>query len=178
MFNQTQIESYKNITAPADLKEMVFIACQSTKDVKAFASKKNIYQLASLAACLILCFTLLLPSFQRESEPFYLLAGETVLDSYSIQLPSPMQETASLVRTISMTPGQYTVSLQTNPNVEILSADGEATLDEYGYLTWTVTIPDRDMVFELTLCTEDDTYYVPLTYLVQDGSFSIRCLKN
>ena len=178
MFNQTQIESYKRITATADLKERVFVACQNTKDVKAFVSGRTIYRLAPLAACLVLCFTLLLPNFRSESQPFYLMSGETNVDFYSVQLPPLSQESATLVRTISMEPTLYTVHLQTIPNVEILSADGEATLDENGNLTWTVQVPEDDAVFTLTLQAGDTTYDVPLTYHAQDGSFSICCQTN
>ena len=178
MFNHTQIESYHNITAPADLKERVFQACQNTQDEASKPRVKAFYQLASLAACLILCFTLLSPFLRSDSQSFYLMAGETVLDSYNVQLPPLAQEAATWVRTISMEPRLYTVSLQTNPGVEILSADGEATLDEDGNLTWTVQVPEENMVFALTLLAGDTTYYVPLTYHVQDDSFSICCLTD
>ena len=151
MFNQTQIESYQNITAPADLKEKIFVACQNTKDVKTLFPPRTIYRLAPLAACLVLCFTLFLPAFRSESQPFYLMSGETKVDFYSLQLPPLPQESATLVRTISMEPRLYTVNLQTVPSAEILSADGETTLDENGNLTWTVQVPEDDAVFTLTL---------------------------
>ncbi len=175
MFNQTQIESYQNITAPADLRERVFQACQNPKAKRNKPRMRAVYQLAPLAACLILCFTLFLRS---EPLTFYLMSGEIMLDTHSIQLPQPVQETEALVRTISLEPTLYTVSLQTSPNVEILSADGDATMDKEGNLTWTVIVPEEDMVFTLTLQAGDDTYYVPLTYHSQDGSFSICCLTN
>ena len=178
MFNRTQIESYQNITAPAGLKERIFVACQNTKDVKTWVSPRTIYRLAPLAACLVLCFTLFLPAFRSESQPFYLMSGETKVDFYSVQLPPLAQETATLVRTISMEPTLYTVHLQTIPDAEILSADGETTLDENGNLTWTIQVPEDDAVFTLTLQAGDTIYYVPLTYHVQDGSFSVCCQEK
>lgn len=178
MFNNTQIESYQNITAPADLKKRVLVACQSTKEVKAFAPAKNMYHLATLAACLVLCFTLFLPSFQKEREAFYLLCGEKTVDAYNMQLPPLPQDTNAMVRTISMEPTLYTICLQTTPDVDIVCADGDATLDESGNLAWTVMVPEDNAVFTLTLQAGDDTYEVSLTYHSQDGSFSISCQAN
>ena len=83
-----------------------------------------------------------------------------------------------MVRTISMDPQFYTVHLQTLPNVDILSADGDATIDEAGNLIWTVIVPEDDAVFTLTLQAGDSTYDVPLTYHSQDGSFSICYQEN
>lgn len=177
MFNQTQLESYQKITAPADLKERVLGACQNTKEIKNFPIRQTLYQLAPLAACLILCFTLFVPSI-RSGQPLVLKAGDTILDSYNTQLPPMSQEAASFVRTISLEPRQYTVSLQADTDIEIISADGQAIVDEAGNITWTLDIPDEDMVFELHLRSGDATYYVPLQYHTQDGSFFIRCEKN
>ncbi len=178
MFNQTEIESYQNITAPADLKERVFVACRNTKEVKAFVPQRAVLQLAPLAACLVLCFTLLLPSFPKENEPFYLMHGETNIDIDDMQLPPLPQDTNAMVRTISLEPTLYTVCLQTTPDADILSTDGDATLDESGNLTWTVMVPEDNTVFTLTLQAGDDTYDVSLTYHSQDGSFSISCQEN
>lgn len=83
-----------------------------------------------------------------------------------------------LVRTVSMAPRQYTVSLWTDCDVEILSADGIASMDETGNLSWTIDIPEDDAAFHLYLRAGGITYDVPLQYHVQDGSFSICCQEN
>ena len=178
MFNKSQITSYQNITAPADLKERVLIACKNTKEVNAFVPSKTILRLTPLVACLVLCFTLFFPSFQSDNQPFYLKAGETEISFYSVQLPPPVQESTPMVRTISLEPASYTVHLQTSPNVRIVSADGDAVIDEVGNLTWSILVPMDDAIFTLTLQAGGDTYSVPLTYHSQDGNFSICCLAN
>lgn len=178
MFNETQIESYQNIKASADLREKVLDACQNTKEKKAFPVKRTVFQFAPIAACLIICFAFSLSSLRSENQPFVLMSGDTVLDANGFHLP-PMQEEANmLVRTVSMAPRQYTVSLWTDCDVEILSADGIATMDETGNLSWTIDIPEDDAAFHLYLRAGGITYDVPLQYHVQDGSFSICCQEN
>ena len=179
MFNQTQIESYKSIGAPADLKAKVFEACRENKAASHGSYGKAAYRLAPVAACLVLCFSLFALTFRSDHQPFYLTMGGTALSSDETLLPSPIQENAvTLVRTISLEPSPYTITLQTSPDAQILSADGDAWLDEEGNLIWTVLIPQEDAVFVLTLQTGDETYLVPLTYHLQDGSISIRCQKQ
>lgn len=178
MFNQTQIESYKNIAAPADLRERVFEACMDTKEKNSHIPVKTIYRLVPMAACLVLCFSLFSFAFQGERQAFYLNMGEITLDSATTELPPLAQEATAWVRTISLEPSPYTIALKTNPDVEILSADGDAWLDKDGNLTWTVLIPENDAVFELTLQAGGETYLVPLTYHLQDGSITISCQKQ
>lgn len=179
MFNQTQIESYKSISAPADLKSKVFEACRENKATSYGSYRKAAYRLAPIAACLVLCFSLFSLTFRSDHQPFYLTMGEIALGSDETPLPSPVQESAvTLVRTISLEPSPYTITLQTSPKAQILSADGDTWLDEEGNLTWTVLIPQEDAVFELTLQSGDETYLVPLTYHLQDGSITIRCQKQ
>ncbi len=178
MFNQTQIESYQNIAAPAGLKTKVFETCQSTKEKNTHIPIQTLYRLAPIAACLVLCFSLFSFAFQGERQAFYLTMGEITLDSGTTTLPPPAQEATTWVRTISLEPTPYTLSLRTIPDVEILSADGDVLLDEEGNLTWTVLTPEADTVFGLTLQAGDEIYFVPLTYHMQDGSFSISCRKQ
>lgn len=179
MFNHTQIESYKSIGAPADLKSKVFEACRENKATSYGSYSRVSYRLAPIAACLVLCFSLFSLTFRSDHPTFYLSMGEIALGSEETLLPSPVQEnTVTLVRTISLEPSPYTITLQTSPEAQILSADGDTWLDEEGNLTWTVLIPEDDAVFELTLQAGDETYLVPLTYHLQDGSISIRCQKQ
>ena len=178
MFNQTQIESYQNIAAPAGLKERVFEACQNTHEKGTHLPMQTIYRLAPIAACLVLCLGLFSFAFQSERQAFYLTMGEITLDSSETELPPLVQEANAWVRTISLEPRTYTISLQTNPDAEILSADGDVLLDEEGNVTWTVPIPEMDTVFTLTLQAGDETYFVHLTYHLQNGSFSISCRKQ
>ncbi len=177
MFDEQQINSYNCITAPADLRQKVMTACENTKVVKKPSISTSVYRFAPLAACLLL---LLCVALLNRSEPLLLQADDLVLSSESTQLPpmaapAPVAEPASYgMRTCSLEPVQYTVTLTVNREVEILSADGLTAFGEDGNIIWTVDVPTNDMVYELFLLAGDDTYYVPLQYHVQDGSFSIR----
>lgn len=177
MFNEKQIESYNSITAPADLKQKVLTACENTAPVKKFPTQQTLLRVAPLAACLLLLFSVFA---LNRSEPLVLHAGSSLLSDADTQLPSAAQPAvvagpvAYGTRTYSQEPQQYTITLTGNRSVEILSADGSASLDEEGNIIWTVIVPTNDMVYELFLLAGDNTYYVPLRYNVQDGSFSIR----
>ena len=177
MFDETQINSYNCITAPADLKQKVLTACETTTPVKMFPPRQTLYKVAPLAACLLLLVSVFV---LNQGEPLILQAGDLQLSNVSQPLSSkldsaPVAEPASYgVRICSLEPEQYTVTLTGNQSMEILSADGSASFDEDGNIIWTVMVPTQDMVYELFLLAEDDTYYVPLRYNVQDGSFSIR----
>lgn len=181
MFDEKQINSYNSITAPADLRQKVLTACENTTPVKTFPVRQTLYRVAPLAACLLLFFSV--ASLNR-NEPLMLQAGDTQLTTVSTQLPpmadpAPIAEPAAYgLRTGSYEPAQYTVTLTGNQSVEILSADGSASLDEDGNIIWTVIVPNDDVVYELILLAGDDTYIVPLRYHVQDGSFSIHCEAN
>ena len=171
MFHDSQVQSYKRITAPADLKQKTLAACENVSQVKTFTFPKAIYGLAPLAACLLLCF-LLLPG-NKNTDKLLLQTGDLQLSSYSETLPQATS-LASVPRMISAEAPQYTITLTGNQTVEIVSADGLAVLDENGNIVWTVEIPYEDTDFELYLSAGEVTYYVPLTYHAQDGSFSIR----
>lgn len=177
MFDEKQINSYNCITAPADLRQKVLTACENTTPVKTFPVRQTLYRVAPLAACLLLFVSVLA---LNRSEPLMLQAGDTRLSTVSTQLsstaePASVAEPAAYgLRTCSPEPMQYTVTLTGNQSVEILSADGSASLDKDGNIIWTVIVPTQDMVYELFLLAGDDTYYVPLQYHAQDGSFSIR----
>lgn len=177
MFDEKQINSYNCITAPADLRQRVMTACENTKTVKKPSISTTVYRLAPLAACVLLFFSVLA---LNRSEPLLLQAGDTQLSSESIQLP-PMAEPVAIaepaaygMRSYSLEPAQYTVTLTVNQDVEILSADGLTTMGEDDKIIWTVDVPTNDMVYELFLFAGDATYYVTLRYHVQDGSFSIQ----
>lgn len=177
MFNEQQVQSYNSITAPADLRQKVLTACENTAPVKKLPARQTLYRVAPLVACLLLLVSVLA---LNRNEPLMLYAGDIQLEESNITLP-PVAEPVAVaepasygLRTCSLEPEQYTVTLTGSQSMEILTADGTATMDEAGNISWTVFVPTEDMVYELFLSTGDDTYYVPLQYNVQDGSFSIR----
>lgn len=176
MFEHTQVQSYNQIKAPAELKQRVLEACAKQETATSFSWQKATLRLAPIAACLLLligAWTLSRP------EPLLIRVHDAPVTSEYRMLPT--LENAGInpmVRTISTKPAVYTVTLSLNQDVKILSAQGEATITEDGSLLWTVNIPYEDTSFELSLQTEDETYDVSLQYLVNDGSFSIRCEKQ
>lgn len=181
MFDETQINSYKCITAPADLRQRVLTACENQTTVRKFPTGQALYRLAPLVACLVLIVSVFA---LNRNDSLMLYAGDMQLANTN-QVLSPITETGSAaepvsygIRTCSLEPAQYTITLTGNQDMEILSVDGIAALDETGNITWAVYIPTKDMVFELFLSTGEDTYYVPLQYHAQDGCFSIRYEKQ
>lgn len=170
MFDEQQINSYQSITAPANLKAKVMTACEDTKTAKRFSVPSYTYKLVPLAACLLLFFSVMA---LNRSEPLTLHAGDLQLGDYSVQLPAESEASVSVARAYSLEPAQYTVTLTGNQSMEILSADGFAALNEDGSITWTIDVPTNDMVYELFLLAEDETYYVPLRYTAAADSFSI-----
>ena len=171
MFNNEQIQSYHRITAPADLKQKVMNACEATTDNRTFPFRKAIYGFAPLAACVLLFLFLWTPNNRQTLE---LTIEGTPLTADSMSLPYAAEPAVAMARSYSQTPAQYTVTLAGNQTMELLSADGFASFSENGDIVWTVEIPSEDMVFELFLLSGEDTYYIPLRYHVQDGSFSIH----
>lgn len=176
MFEHAQVQSYNQIKAPAELKQRVFDACAKQDAPTGFSWQKATMRLAPLAACLLL---LICAWTLNRPEPLLIRVHDAPVTSEYRMLPA--LENAGInpmVRTISMKPDGYTVTLSLNQDVKILSAQGEATITEDGSLLWTVNIPYEDTLFELFLQTEDGTYYIPLKYHANQSSFSIRCEKQ
>lgn len=176
MFEHAQVQSYNQIKAPAELKQRVLEACAKQETATSFSWSKATMRLAPIAACLLL----LIGAFALNcKDPLLIQVQDAPLTSEYRILDAPVQAQANpLIRTISLEPATYTVALSLNQDAEILSAQGEATITEDGTLLWTVDVPYEDTLFELSLQTEEETYDVSLQYLVNNGSFSIRCEKQ
>lgn len=174
MFDDTQIQSYKSITAPADLRQKVMTACENTGKVRHFSVPKIMYGVAPVAACLLLLVPILMFG---KADPLMLNVGSTALSSESVTLPPVAMCAAYGLRTASLEPQQYTVTLTGNQDMEVVSADGLVVTDEEGNISWTVNVPNETMVYELILLAEGETYEVSLRYSVADGSFSV-CYKK
>ena len=176
MFEHAQVQSYNQIKAPAELKQRVLEACAKQETSTSFSWSKATMRLAPIAACLLL----LIGAFAlNRKDPLLIQVQDVPLTSEYRMLSATEQAQANpMVRTVSLEPATYTVTLSLNQTAKILSIQGEAILTESGNLEWTVNIPYEDTSFELSLQTEDETYDVSLQYLVNDGSFSIRCEKQ
>lgn len=174
MFDDTQVQSYKSITAPADLRQKVMTACESTGKVRHFSVPKAIYGVAPVAACLLLLIPLLMFG---KAEPLLLNVGSTAISSEDTTLPPVGMCAAYGLRTASLEPQQYTVTLTGNQDMEVVSADGLAVTDEEGNISWTVNVPMEEMVYQLILLADGENYEVSLRYHVADGSFSV-CYKE
>lgn len=175
MFDEKQIQSYKSITASADLRQKVMTACENTDKVTKFPVRKTIYGLSTLAACMLLVISIVMFG---NTQPLMLNAGGKTLSSEGVALPyvaEGMAENAAYgLRVASLEPEQYTVKLTGNQEMEVASADGLAVLTEEGSIQWTVNVPNEDMVYELILLADGDTYAVFLRYNMQSGIFTIR----
>lgn len=175
MFDEKQIQSYKSITASADLRQKVMTACENTGKVTKFPVRKTIYGLSTLAACMLLVIVIVMFG---NAQPLMLNVGGTTLSDESVALPPVAEAMAENVayglRVASLEPAQYTVELTSNQELEVASADGLAVLTEEGSIKWTVNVPNEDMVYELSLFAEGDTYVVFLRYNMQSGMFTIR----
>lgn len=176
MFEHAQAQSYNKIKAPAELKQRVFDACSKQETPAVFSWQKVTLRLAPIVACLLL----LIGAFALNREdPLLIQVQDAPLTSEYRMLSAPEHVgTNVMIRTISLEPATYTVTLSLNQAVEILSTQGSVLLTEDGNLEWMVDIPYEDTLFELFLQTEDETYDVSLQYLVNNGSFSIRCEKQ
>ncbi len=174
MFDDTQVQSYKSITAPADLRQKVMTACENTGKVRHFSVPKILYGVAPVAACLLLLLPMLMFG---KADPLMLNVGSTALSSESVALPPVAVSAAYGLRTASPEPQQYTVTLIGNQDMEVVSADGLAVTDEEGNISWTVNVPNETMVYELILLAEGKTYEVSLGYNATNGNFSV-CYKE
>ncbi len=177
MFEHTQVQSYNQIKAPAELKQRVFDACTKQETTSNFSWQKATLRLAPLAACLLL----LMGAFVlNQKDPLLIHVENVPVTSEYMVLSDVAQPSDSnaRARTISLEHNTYTVRLNLNQHVDAFSAKGNISIAEDGTLEWTVAIPYEDTLFELFLYVEDETYYVPLQYHVNEGSFSIRCEKQ
>ena len=176
MFEHAQVQSYNQIKAPAELKQRVLEACAKQETATSFSWQKATLRLAPIAACLLL----LIGAFAlNRKDPLLIQAQDAPLTSEYRMLSATEQAQANpMVRTVSLEPATYTVTLSLNQTAKILSVQGEINMAEDGTLLWTVNIPCEDTVFELFLHSEDGTYYIPLQYHVNENSFSIRCEKQ
>lgn len=174
MFDEKQIQSYKSITASADLRQKVMTACEGTGKVIKFPVRKTIYGLSTLVAAMLLVISIVMFGNAR---PLTLNAGGTTLSSESVALPYVAEGMAENVayglRVASLEPEQYTVELTGNQEMKVASADGLAVLTEEGSVQWTVNVPNEDTVYELILLAEGNTYAVFLRYNMQSGIFTI-----
>ena len=175
MFDEKQIQSYKSIKAPADLRQKVMISCDNTEKVTKFPVRKTIYGLVPLAACMLLLVSVILFG---NAKPLILNVGTTTLSNESVALPRVTEGVAENVayglRVASLEPEQYTVALTGSQEMEVINADGLAVLTEDGSVNWTVNVPMEDMVYKLTLLAEGKNYEVILRYNAQSGNFSIQ----
>lgn len=177
MFEHTQVQSYNQIKAPAELKQRVFDACAKQEKVVSFSWQKASLRLAPLAACMFLLIGIFA---LNQKDSFVIQVEDTPVTTEYMALTPIVQpsDNNAKIRTVSLEHNTYTVQLTPNQKVEAFSANGEVYITEDGTLEWTVVVPYEDTLFELFLYAEDETYYVPLQYHVNEGSFSIRCEKQ
>lgn len=177
MFEHTQVQSYNQIKAPAELKQKVLEACTNQEKTVSFSWQKATMRLAPLAACMFLLIGVIT---QNKKDSFVIQVENTPVTSEYMTLTPVAQpsDNNARIRTISLEPVTYTVALTLNKSVEVLSPQENITVTPDGTLEWTVIVPYEDTLFELFLQSEDRTYYVPLQYHVNEGSFSIRCEKQ
>ena len=177
MFEHAQVQSYNQIKAPVELKQRVFDACTKQEKVTTFSWQKATLRLAPLAACLLLLISVF--ALNQKDSLVIQVENTPVTTEYMALAPvTQPSDSNALVRTVSLEYNTYTVRLTLDQQVEAFSATGEISIAEDGTLEWTVAVPYEDTLFELFLQTEDESYYVPLQYLVNEGSFSIRCEKQ
>lgn len=177
MFEHTQVQSYNQIKAPAELKQKVLEACVKQEKAISFSWQKATMRLAPLAACM---FLLIGAFVLNQKDTLVIQIENTPVTTEYMALPSVAQpiDNHAKVRTVSLEHNTYTVRLTPNQQVDATSANGEVHITADGTLEWTVIVPYEDTLFELFLQSEDGTYYVPLQYHVNEGSFSIRCEKQ
>lgn len=177
MFEHAQVQSYNQIKAPAELKQRVFDACTNQDKVISFSWQKASLRLAPLAACLLLLMGVFV--LNRKDPLLIQVENVPVTSEYMVlsDVAHP-SDSNSRARTISLEYNTYTVKLNLNQHVDAFSSKGNISIAEDGALEWTVAVPYEDTLFELFLYAEDETYYVPLQYHVNEGSFSIRCEKQ
>jgi len=177
MFEHTQVQSYNQIKAPVELKQKVLEACTKQETKVSFSWQKATLRLVPLAACLLLfigVFAL------NPKEPLLIQVDDVPVTSEYMALSYGLQpsDNNARIRPVSLEPATYTVTLSLNQSVEVISTQEKVAVTPDGTLEWTVAVPYEDTLFELFLQAEDGTYYVPLQYHVNEGSFSIRCEKQ
>lgn len=177
MFEHTQVQSYNQIKAPAELRSRVLVACAKQEKVANFSWQKVTLRMVPLATCLFLLIGVF--ALNQKDSLVIQVENTPVTSEYMTLTPvAQPSDNNARIRTISLEPATYTVALTPNQSVEIISTQENVSVTQNGTLEWTVAVPYEDTLFELFLQAEDGTYYVPLQYHVNEGSFSIRCEKQ
>lgn len=188
MFDKKEIEAYKSITAPDELRERVF----STAANNIFESKRTIQRkigaVAAAAAGLIILVGLPVYMLRSSAKPEILLFGDPLTaDGIAIIEESAVSAEASARSTptfsvrlelelkckteISVTDGTMTV---TDPETcELLYTGTEFTAESDVFtVNWSTDVPDDSTTYYMTLKDGINNSEVIMSY---DGYWSISC---
>ena len=172
MFSEEQIKSFQDIKAPAGLRERVVHAVADSSKPALFSYKKALLSFAPVAACLILCVSL--SSFYGKQNAHLTLFTEgQTLSSTELLLPSRSETTTYLVRTASLEPRTYNLELSSDQSMEILTCDGSYSCLDETHVTWNVSVPTEDTIYQMEIRRGNTTYVVHLSYHAATDTFSI-----
>lgn len=173
MFSEEQIKSFQNIKAPAGLRERVVHAATESKKSSYFSYKKAMLSFAPVAACLILCVSLISFYGKSQSTPLSLFAEGQSLSSNELFLSQGTAAAKSLVRTASLEPRTYSLELSSKQDMEVLSGDGYYTCPDKTHVNWNISVPMEDTIYSMEISRGKDIYLVHLSYHAATDTFSI-----
>ncbi|MBQ8187230.1 MAG: hypothetical protein IJ037_10235 [Clostridia bacterium] len=182
MFDNKQIEQFRQIKAPSELKSRVL----ASKPVRTTAP---MVRYAALAASVVLILTVTLLLFPRGTDIAVTTNGERITSSgimlaenpaepvsayalartTSASLDVPLNFTAEGECRITVSSGDLTVENESILPGETFTSDGEPDV------IWHIANPDPETVYTLVLHTENGQTILVMKY---DGGWSIRLNEN
>lgn len=195
MFDNKEIEAYRKISAPADLREKVLSSC--TEEMKPARNvSRMIRTVSTLAACLILviCFSVMALGHFSETEIF--ISGEMLTHENEKTLSASVTPATYEVRTLSptvevpitlTTKGNAKISVSNGvlcvlnrENGEVLATVSSGTVYETAKdaaFVWVVSADTEQKNFEMTVKRLFNTEIIKLTYEETTGEWMISQTK-
>lgn len=169
MFSKSQLDAYKNMKAPDELRDKV---------INAKPRKHNIYWLPlaiSFAACLVLIFSVAVRS--KEFTPTITVFGEELSSSVTFNGTTA----AVSARKAPVVAVPVTIDAETKTEIKVSSGsilvkdsvyEASATIDSYTELIWEVPLEEEFESQTMTLTSGGKTAVITLTQDKTDGSFT------
>ena len=171
MFSKSQLDTYNNIKAPAELYEKV---------VNAKPKKNNLYIIpfvSTLAACLVLISGIYI--FAKDSKPEIIFNGQELTSAVVFYDISPAMELDMRSSPVLSIPLELTLKEETTVTASHgkLCCEGYApasalTLNDTASVLWEIQREEDFSPCKLTLEANGNTTVITLTQNEMDGSYS------
>ncbi len=181
MFDSKEIEAYRAISAPADLRQKVLSSCtEEMKPARNFS--RMIRTVSTLAACLVLvtCFSVMALGNFFEADAF--ISGEMITEEATVFAEEEAMPLSLDARTLSHVDVPMTLEMRgkteitvsdgvllilddtTDEVLETVSSGTAYKTDKTTALIWTISADAEQKSFEMTIKSLFNTEVITLTY--------------